>query len=392
MSRNDYGAGTITERSPRRWQVSFELGRDPSTGKRRRQRFTVRGTRRDAQRVLRETLRQRDHGIAVSPDKITVGEWLTSWLARHEAEGHIGPRTADVYRQIVRGHLVPALGRLRLQELRPDHIANAKARWLSGEGSTAKAPLAGATVHKILVVLRRGVSDAVAGGLIPRNPLDAVSAPSVKARTERRALSEEEIAALLSAAQGSRYDTPIRFTVATGLRQSELLGLRWEDVNFDAAVINVRQTLCYVGGRSFFTSPKSERSRRVIELSTATVKLLRAHYKQQAEHRLKLGPVWHDHGLVFPSLVGTPWLARPFYRGYRAIVAKAEIEDADAVNWHTLRHTAGSQWLKHQADIFSVSRRLGHASAAFTMDVYGHLLKGQQAQAAQALDHLLARA
>jgi integrase len=391
MSREDYGSGSIRERSPGHWQVTIAVGRDPSTGRRRRERFTVRGTRSDAQRAKRERLQERDRGLAVAPNKITVREWLTSWLARHHAEGHIGPRAHDRYGGIVKCHLIPALGALRLQELRPDHIADAKARWLSGKGSTAAQPLSGATVHKHLVVLRRALSEAVKGGIIARNPLDTVSAPSVKAKMERRALTEEEIAALLAAAQGTRYDIPIRFTLASGLREGELLGLAWEDVDFDGATINVRQALRYVAGKADFGPPKSERSRRVVELSAATINLLRAHRREQAEHRLKLGTLWQDRGLVFPSLIGTPWLARPFYRGYRAVVKRAHIEDREMVNWHTLRHTAGSQWLRHGADVFSVSRRLGHASAAFTMDVYGHLLKGQQRQAAEALDYLLAR-
>ena len=93
---------------------------------------------------------------------------------------------------------------------------------------------------------------------------------------------------------------------------------------------------------------------------------------------------------MFPSLVGTPWLARTFYREYRGVLGRSGISAVASVNWHTLRHTAATQWLRHGADVFSVSRRLGHASASFTMDVYGHLLKGQQRQAAEALDYLLA--
>lgn len=103
-----------------------------------------------------------------------------------------------------------------------------------------------------------------------------------------------------------------------------------------------------------------------------------------------LGPVWREHGLVFPSSIGTPWLARLLYRGYRDVLDRSGIADLDTVNWYTLRHTAATQWLRHGVDVFSVSRRLGHASASFTMDVYAHLLKGQQRQAAEALDYLLA--
>ena len=120
--------------------------------------------------------------------------------------------------------------------------------------------------------------------------------------------------------------------------------------------------------------------------------MLASHRLAQTERRLQLGEVWQDNDLVFPSLIGTPWLPRLFYRGYRPIVDGSGITNPETVNWHTLRHTAASQWLRHGVDVFAVSRRLGHASAAFTMDTYAHLLKGQQRQAAEALDHLLAQA
>lgn len=391
MSRQDYGAGSMIERSPGCWQVTVPLARDPRTGKRLRQRFAVRGTRRDAQRALRHALQQRDTGLSVPAEKISVADWLTAWLDRHRAEDKISARTHDRYRGIVEKHLVPLLGRLRLQALRPDHIADAKARWLSGRDTTAAQPLSGATIHKHLVILRKALGDAVSAGVIARNPADAVPAPSVKVRGERRALSAEEIAALLAVAAGTRYNVAIRFTLATGLREGELLGLKWEDVDFDAGTVQIRRAASYVNGTVTFGVPKTERSRRTIELSAATLHLLRTHRATQVEHRLQVGTAWREHGLVFPSLLGTPWFARAFYRDFRRVVAKADIEGVAGVNWHSLRHTAATQWIRHGADIFSVSRRLGHASAAFTMDVYGHLLKGQQRQAAEALDYLIAQ-
>lgn len=390
MSRRDYGSGTIAERRPGRWLITIESGRDPQTGKRERRRFSVSGTRRDAQKALREALQQRDSGTRAAPDKITLGEWLTAWLARHQAEGHIGPKSHDRYRVIIQRHLIPALGRLRLHDLRPDHIGDMKARWLSGQTSTASQPLSGATVHKHLVVLRRALAEAVRSGIIIRNPADLVPAPSVKARTERRALTEDEIKLLVAAARVGRYDLPIRFTLATGVRQGELLGLKWEDVDFDAGTVSIRRAMSYVAGKTIFTLPKTERSRRVIELSAATVHALRSHRVEQSKYRLMLGPAWRECGLVFPSTIGTPWLARALYRGYRDVLGRCGIADLATVNWHTLRHTAATQWLGHGVDVFSVSRRLGHASASFTMDVYAHLLKGQQRQAAEALDYLLA--
>jgi len=188
-----------------------------------------------------------------------------------------------------------------------------KARWLSGQTSTASQPLSGATVHKHLVVLRRALAEAVRSGIIVRNPADLVPAPSVKARTERRALTEDEIKLLVAAARVGRYDLPIRFTLATGVRQGELLGLKWEDVDFDAGTVSIRRAMSYVAGKTIFTVPKTERSRRVIELSAATVHALRSHRVEQSSHRLMLGPAWHEYSLAFPSTIGTPCLARPFF-------------------------------------------------------------------------------
>jgi integrase len=157
------------------------------------------------------------------------------------------------------------------------------------------------------------------------------------------------------------------------------MSLRWDDLDLDSRLLRCRGT-------------KSQKSNRTIELSEVTVSMLRAHKREQLEWRLGLGVLWKDHGLVFPSRVGTRWFRSPFYRSYKRLVNGSGLDDPDSITWHTLRHTAASQWIRHGVDIFTVSRRLGHASASFTMDVYGHLLKGQQGEAARALDGLLARA
>ena len=381
MARRDYGSGSIEQRSEGSWRVTVELPRDAGSGRRRRRRFTVEGNKRDAQRALREALGERDHG-GVEPSRITVAEWLTLWLERRASDQAISPRVAENYRTIVRLHVAPGIGSLCLQDLRPDHVLKLK------DGlSTSRAP---ATVRKILGLLRQALEAAVVGQLLVRNPASAVPGPSLAGRMrERRALDESEIAKLLGAVENTGYDVPIRFALATGARQAELLGATWDSIDLEHRSFLVRQTLQHVAGEFRLLPPKTRNSRRTIDLSVATVGLLRRHHANQSAARLRLGAAWQNRDLVFPDASGQYQHRRTFYGGFRRLLDASGIENPRTVNFHSLRHTAASQWIRAGVDLLTVSRRLGHGSASFTMDVYGHVLSGQQSAAAEALDHLI---
>ncbi len=382
MSRRDHGSGSIAKRTSGNWLVSVELPQDAITGRRRRRRFTVRGSKRDAQRALREALRERDHG-GVEPSRITTVEWLIRWIERRARDGEIAPRTAINYRAIIAHHLAPALGTVLLQDLRTEHVVAVKA--------AAGTTLSPATVRTILGVLRQALREAAALELISRNPAEAVASPPPRAGAtrERRALNEEEIAGLLAAAEGTVFDAPIRFALATGVRQGELLGATWESTDLETRSFVVRQTLAQLGGEFQMLPPKTRNARRTVALSAATVTMLRRHRAAQNALRLQLGRAWEDGGLVFPSDTGAPWNRHNFYSGFRRVLVRSDVVAPETVNWHSLRHTAASLWLRAGVDVFTVSRRLGHGSASFTMDTYGHLLRGQQQAAAEALDHLI---
>ncbi len=381
MARRDWGTGAIEERSRGRWRVAVELPRDPATGKRRRRRFTVRGTKRDAQRALHEALNERDHG-GVDPNRITTGEWLEHWIAQRVRDGTLAPATVETYRSMVRANLLPAIGPVPLQELRAYHV-----RALKDDLSQSKAP---ATVWGILRLLRQVLQSAVTQELLGRNPAVAVPNPSrVRGTQERRALDEAEIVELLRVTAGTAYDMVVRFALATGARRGELLGARWDAIDLERRTFRVLRALQVVRSEFLMLPPKTARSRRTIELSPTTVARLRRHRADQNAARLRLGAAWDDHDLVFPGRRGRYWVPLRFYEGFRELVGGSKIERPREVNFHTLRHTAASQWILAGVDLLTVSRRLGHTQASFTMDVYGHMLPGQQDQAAEALDHLL---
>lgn len=244
-------------------------------------------------------------------------------------------------------------------------------------------------MKKNLGLLHQALDDAVKSDLIDRNPADLVAPPPLATDNEQRALTKQEIVSLLRAARGTRFADPIRFTLATGLRRGELLGVRWDDLDLGDGRLDVRQSAVFVLGKPEFHEPKSK-SRRSITLSPETVKLLRAHRVAQSERRLASAVAWEHPELVFPSTVGTIWNARRFYADYCDLIEAAEIPEPETITWHTLRHTAASQWIAGGASVFEVARRLGHASIATTERVYAHLLPRQDSIAAHALDHLIA--
>ncbi len=382
--RRDAGSGGIERTPAGTYKVVLDAARpDPVTGKRNRYRKTFK-TLREAQQAVREVLSNRDHGLDVKPETVTTGEWLKGWLVRHLANGSISPATHDRYETIVRVHLTPRLGHIRLQDLRRDHVADMAADWTLGDKA-----IAAASARKNLTVLRTALSDALRSDLIVRNPAEHVKSPLPPSDLEKRALTQIEIAELLRTASGTRFDAPIGLTVSTGLRRGELLALRWADLDLKDGRLHVRRALSFVAGRPSFHEPKSK-GRRTITLSSETVRLMRRHRIAQNERRLASPVEWPEDEMVFTSSVGTVWSFRNFLRDYRVVLVATNISDTASVNWHTLRHTAASQWIAAGASVFEVARRLGHSTTATTERVYAHLLPRQDATAAQALDHLIA--
>ena len=379
--RRDWGSGSIEELGPRRWRVSVSLGRDPVTGKRRRLRFIVHGTKRDAQRALNKAIREQEHG-GVDPNRITTGEWLTTWLDGKIRDEEIGPEVSYNYRGILQYHLIPALGDVPLQDLSADQI-----RALKDSVSEGRAP---ATVRRIVMLIRQALDAAVTRGLLATSPASTIPLPRVgRNGRERRALDRDEIKELLRVADGTAYAMPIRFALHTGARRGELLGARWDAIDLEKREFHVLRTLHYVDGEFTFRPPKTPRSQRTITLSENMVKRLRDHRAEQRAAKRREGASWEEHDLVFPGSRGRPWYSVTFYKGFRRLVASSSIQDPTDVVFHSLRHTAASQWIAAKVDLYIVSRRLGHADPGFTMRVYAHLLPGQQDAAALASDDFL---
>lgn len=347
----------------------------------------MRGTKKDAEREALTQMGSAMRGTYVDPSKETVGHFLVRWLTDY-VDPSLALRTRLRYRDVVEHDLIPHLGSLPLQHLRPSHIvATEGALRVSGNRKTG-GPLAPATVRKVHNVLHRALSHAVAWQVIAINPAAAVDRPSVRASTPRT-LTSEQARTLLEALETHRFGLPLRTALLCGLRLSELLALRWSDIDWTGGRVLVLQSLdSRHDGVVRFKETKTHRSARPVSIPPQLLHALREHKKSQARRRLLVGEAWTDLDLVFATDRGQPltsgWVRKSFYRLLDAL-------DIPRMPLHGLRHTMATLMLAAGEHPKVVSERLGHSNPSFTLTVYGHVVPGMHEGASQRLEEALIR-
>ncbi len=253
--------------------------------------------------------------------------------------------------------------------------------------------LSPASVRKVHVVVGKALSDAERKGIKSRNVARLATPPSVSSARapEMKCWSPDELRTFLTSIDSHRLRPIVRLAVMSGLRRGELCGLRWSDVDLAQGTVTVRQAITVVDGKPVLGDVKTKRSRRVVDIDTATVAELRAWRKEQLLERMLVGSAWTETGLVFTTPLGGGVHPDSLSQGFdRLVVPRRRMSDAERqrlpirIRFHDLRHTHASQLLAAGVNVKVVSERLGHASVAFTLDTYAHLMPGQQAQAAAA--------
>jgi integrase len=280
---------------------------------------------------------------------------------------------------MLRLHICPVLGNLKLKDLTPTHV-----RGLCRE--KLDAGLSPRTVQYVHVTLHKALKQAVMDGLIPRNVTEAVKPPQVR-REEMRPLAPEQVKVLLHATREDRLQALYVLAVTTGLRQGELLGLKWEDVDLEAGTLQVRRTLATGKGGPQLTAPKTKGSRRTVRLIQNAVNALRSHLKRQLGEIDRAGSLWRENGLIFASETGDP-LDRRYVTTHRfkPLLKRAGLPQ---IRFHDLRHTCATVLLGSNVNPKIVSEMLGHASIAITLDTYSHVLPNMQSEAAKAMEDAL---
>lgn len=389
-------SGSIIKREGKRglaWLLKYDAPR--ADGAPRRQLYKwVKGARKDAERELRALLGQIDDGTHIDPNKVTVAEWIETWLRDHAA-----PRTAakthERYSELFRLHVAPRIGGTRLLKLTPPTIQALYAELRSGEGKRA---LSGQTILHVHRQLKQALKAAVRQRIIPRNPADDVDTPRRDAQADKadaiRALEQKQLDALLLGFKDHSLFPIVVTAAGTGMRRGELLALRWSDIDFERLTIRVERSVEDTKAKGIrIKPPKTRSSRRTIGIDPGLAAMLKVELARHAEIAIQCGLTKEQRidALAFPSSPATPAVPR-HPRGVTKSFARQTADLGFAIRLHDLRHTHATLLLTAGVPLNAVSQRLGHASPSITLNVYGHVLRKAEDQAVAVAGSLLASA
>lgn len=377
--RGANGGGTIRQRADGTWEARITLGVNPGTRKPLRKSIYGK-TQKEVRQKMQKALVELDEGTYTAPTKTTVKQWLETWLAEYTSDVKDSTRTS--YRQHMNNHIIPALGALKLSELTP-----AICQKFYNDLTRREKPLSPKTVKNIHGVLHHALKQAVRLGYVRMNPTEACTLPRIeKAKIEP--LDTPEIKLLLDVLGDDVYSDVLRVDLFTGMREGEILGLQWSCVDFARGTITIEKQLSRprVKGEEYrFTSLKNDKP-RTVQPAPFVMQILKRQRRRQAEGRIKAGATWDDCG--FPDLVFTSETGK--YLNYTIVLRhlKKALEAAGLPEkrFHDLRHTYAVTSLQAGDDVKTVQENLGHHTAAFTLDQYGHVTESMRQASAKRME------
>jgi len=377
--------GHIVKRGKNSYSIKISVGKDAITGRYKAHWVSIKGTKKEAEKRLNELLNQLDNGTFMKPGKTTLSEYLERWLKDY-VWPNLAPRTAEGYEHICRHHLIPALGNMILTGLKPEHLQQYHSEKLLGGRCDGKGGLSPRTVRHHHMALHDALEHAVKMGLLNRNIADAVSPPSCQ-RPQWQTLSEMDISTFLEAAKQTPHYVLFYVALFTGMRRSELLALRWCDVDLLLCQAHVTRSLHHLlTGEIVIRAPKTVKGRRMVALSPSVALLLQEHKDKQKAQRAILEIPITDNDLIFSDQEGKPLLPNTVTHAWIKLVRRIGLK---GIRLHDARHTHASLMLKQGVHPKIVQERLGHASIQMTLDTYSHVAPGLQEAAAAGFDKMV---
>lgn len=362
------GSGTIRKKTVTKngkqytyWEARYSAGRDPGTGKQIQRSITGK-TQKEVSQKLKAATTSIDDGTYIAPCKLTVGQWLDIWAS--EYLGSVKPRTADLYKGVVNARIKPGIGAIKLDGLSP-HVVQTYMNNLTKEGLAPK------TVKNVHGILHKALQQAVINSYLKSNPADSTVLPQIN-RREIKPLDENQISVFLKAIQDHEYGDLFTVTLFTGMREGEALGLLWDCVDLENGTLKVDKQLQLIRGSKgqYQMVPTKNSKSRTITLAPSVVKILRNVRHKQLENEMLYGAAWENSGFVFTNELGHHLFASTVYKSFKRVMEEI---GSPETRFHDLRHSYAVASIRSGDDIKTVQDNLGHATAAFTLDVYGHV-------------------
>ena len=372
--RRSNGEGSIRKRDDGSWE-----GRILIEGKSR----SIYGRSQvEVRKKLTEIRNDLDNDDYLEPNDTTVKEWMEIWQDEYLED--VKQSTADRYKSCIRIHIIPALGDTRLLDLRASTIQKFLNQCKKVDGLSEKS------VKNIRLVLHKALEQAIEDDQLKKNPCDRAKVPSYDdPPTEMRPLKDNEVPLFLKAIKGSVYEGIFYVALFTGMRESELIGLSWDCIDFERGTIHLYRQLKRTrekGGEYVFTSLKNKQA-RTFGVAPNVLDVLRKIKVKQAEWKLKAGTSWNNKdNLVFTDSLGSHIATHTVWRQFKK---KAEEIGIPEMRFHDLRHGYATLALQNGVDVKTVSNNLGHATTAFTMDRYGHVTETMMKDSADKMQRFI---
>jgi integrase len=326
---------------------------------------------------LQSTRTQIQDGLTLAGAQTFLKDFLEHWLKSYASS--VRPNTIRSYAGVIQYHILPALGNIKLKDLSIDRIQ----MFYNNETENGTSPRMVQYIHS---VLRRSLNFALRWGLLVRNPALGAIRPKLL-KTEMKTLNGDQVRVFLSAAKGTRNEALFWIAVSTGLREGEILGLKWSDLDWKTKRLQVKRQLQRLKGEGLvLTEPKSAAGKRLIILSSATLTVLQKHLNLQQEEKMFAGENWQENDLIFPSTLGTPLDPSNMSKDFKDTLKMARLPN---IRFHDLRHTAASLMLLQGIHPKIVQERLGHSDISLTLNTYSHVIPTMQEEAAEKMDEIL---
>ena len=378
-NRSAQGSGTIRQRSDGRWEARYTVGRDPGTGK-QLQRSVYGSTQKEVRLKLQQATVDINNGVYADPSHLTVGAWLDVWHA--EYLGNVKPATVVSYAQQVKNYIKPAVGAVKLSSLQSAPIQKLY-------NDLQRSGLSPKTIKGVHGVLHKALQQAMKLGYIRSNPTSACILPRVE-KPEIKPLDAPEMAMFLDAIHGHKLEALFIVAMFTGLREGELVGLTWDRIDLREGVIVVDRQLLRprVKGDHFVFGPLKNDKTRTIRPAQFVIDTLRAYKKEQLTNRIRAGSLWNEGpGYVFSDEFGEHVSYWKLTKHFKNVLTSIGIEKR---RFHDLRHTYAVSALRSGDDVKTVQGNLGHHSAAFTLDIYGHVTDSMKQESAGRMEAFIA--